>query len=727
MSERYTDAVGRFYDAILSRSPSTHDRKLSIDTPLLPNALRADGSEWPARFAEYTGEVYSNAAIQGSLFRGLASLTRLTGNGRYQQAVDESLSFLLSRYQWPHTGLLPWGGHVAIDLTTGLPSNLDCPGMWAQHELKAHQPPFDMMWAVDGAGTKRFIEGFWREHVRDNGSYSFSRHGDMFGAMSGWFWEHLLRGYDGCQFMTSALDLATAAVLMWEKTGRRGWLDHARGMIKNFDDARNPDTGLAATSYTTGKRPPLLEGHCISRYAYCASIALRLGERVGAEGDLFTQTALRDLLAFGRYAYDEEAGGFFIRRWLPDGSRIDRLGRPALELSAYGPRGTNDVRNPALPAVLHSHAIAWRQTHQAELRPTIDRILKLLGAEDGFDFALQGGESAAYILQALIELWQADQDPRWRELAHVVADSALERFVDDRGYFHDWPDSDLCRLGQRLPLALLRLAAIEAGKEDAVDSDPGGGTYLDPNPKMRWRFDRHLYRLRTARIDCVVGDRYPHGGAADGEWDRAGVQSIGLADAAESLFEPGLGGLVFEPLASVHPNCNIAQLSPTAVLLENVVGLSCASGQEIPTLVEAVYSVTDDHALDLDVRLLPFLAEGDDEFILRCDSVFAAGATVEEAQGRLMVAAQRGTMSGVIMTHSRLDAKMIRTGRNRIGFEWHVPVATGVDQCLRMRVVVSRGSIDMDAEWRKFSAQQRPDIARLRRDAVATVQKVTMT
>ena len=248
MSGKYVGAVRQFYDGILDRSPHIDDRSLTTDTPLFPNALSVDGAEWPPPFAEYTGEVYSNMAIQGPLLRGLASLSRLTGETRYRRAADESLRFLITRYQFPQTGLLPWGGHVALDLTTGLASGMDCPGMWAQHELKAHQPPFGMMWDVDAAGTRRFIEGFWREHVRDDGSYMFSRHGDLAGAMSGWFWEHLVRGNDGCQFMTSALDLATCAALMWEKTGRRGWLDRALGMIANFEESRDPATGLGATS-----------------------------------------------------------------------------------------------------------------------------------------------------------------------------------------------------------------------------------------------------------------------------------------------------------------------------------------------------------------------------------------------------------------------------------------------------------------------------------------------
>jgi len=727
MGEKYLRAVRRFYDAIFERSPRLEDRRKETDTPLIPNALLVDDSEWPSPFREYTGEVYCNMALQGSLLRGLASLTRLTGEGCYREAADESLRFLLSRYQFPHTGLLPWGGHVAIDLDSCMPTMMDTPGMWAQHELKAHQPPFEMMWAVDSRGTKRFIEGFWREHVRDDGSYSFSRHGDMFGAASGWFWEHLLRGYDGTQFMTTALDLATGAVLMWEKTGRRGWLEHAIGMIKNFDDSRDPNTGLGATSYTRGKRPPLLERHCLSRYTNCASIGLRLGERVGKKGDLFTKTALKDLLAFGRYAYDEEANGYFIRRWLTDGSRIERVGRPSLDLSPYGPRGTNDTRNPGLPSLLYSFAIAWRLTREPELRPTIDRILGHLGVEESFDFALQGGEGAAYILQALLELWEADHDKRWRELAHAVADKALERFVDDRGYFFDWPDSKLCRLGQRLPLALLRLRAVEEGRGDMVDPDPGGGTYLDPNPKIRWRFDRHTYRLRSSRIECVVGDRYPHGGAVDGEWDRAGVQSFGLAGVPGNLFKPGAGGLVLEPLADIHPNCNIVLLSDTTVLLENVKDLPCEGGQEAPTLIEAVYSLTESHALDLDVRLQPFLVEGEDELVLRCDNVIAGGATIEAASEWPAVAIQRGTLSAAIMTHRRLAARITRSEGNRVGFEWRVPAKTGVDQCLRVRAIVTEGHIDLDAECRQFAEQPRPDIARLRRESLATVQMVTMT
>ncbi|MBT6145844.1 MAG: hypothetical protein HOH74_10455, partial [Gemmatimonadetes bacterium] len=116
-----------------------------------------------------------------------------------------------------------------------------------------------------------------------------------------------------------------------------------------------------------------------------------------------------------------------------------------------------------------------------------------------------------------------------------------------------------------------------------------------------------------------------------------------------------------------------------------------------------------------------------DEFILRCDNVLAKGASVEEAQAGRVVVIRLGALSAVIMTHDRAGARITRTSHNHVGFEWHAPMTTGVEQCLRVRVVVSKESLDVDAEWRTFTEQQRPDIARLRRDAVATVQMVTMT
>ena len=99
MNGKYVGAVQQFYDGILERSPHVDDRSLVTDTPLFPNALSVDGSEWPPPFAEYTGEVYANMALQGPLLRGLASLSRLTGDARYRRGADDSLRFLVSRYQ----------------------------------------------------------------------------------------------------------------------------------------------------------------------------------------------------------------------------------------------------------------------------------------------------------------------------------------------------------------------------------------------------------------------------------------------------------------------------------------------------------------------------------------------------------------------------------------------------------------------------------------------------
>jgi len=727
MSQRYVSAVQRFYDQILQHGLGAFDKNKAIATLMFPNALYVDPVRGPRAFAEYTGEVYSNMALQGALLRGLSSLSRLNGEDRYREAAEESIRFFLGRYQCPQTGLLPWGGHVAVDLTSGLPSTMDDPGVWARHELKAHQPPWDMMWALNSPATERFVWGFWREHVRDDGSYMFSRHGDLFGITSARSLQRRLSGNDGCQFMTTALDLAAAALLLWAKTRRRGWLNHATGIVKNFDDHRDPNTGLGATSFTRGKRPPLLERHCIGRYTKCATIGLQLGERFGGEGRLFLDTALRDLLAFGNHAYDEEDKGFFVRRWLSDGSRIERVGRPPIEISAYGVRGINDTRNPALPALLYSYALAWRLTREPQLRPTIDRLLYHLGSDDGFGFSLQGSEAAAYVLQALLELAAADQDKQWRDLAHAVAERALARFLRDDGYFFDWPDSELCRLGQRLPLALLRLAATEQGRPDAIDADPGGGTYLDPNPKIRWRFDRHTYRLRSARLDCIVGDRYPHGGTADGEWNRAGVHALSHIGAASNLFDAELGGLVFEPLADIHPNCNIVLLSPTAVMLENAKELCAESGQAIPTLVASVYSLSDSNALDLDVRLLPLLVEGEDALVVMCDSAFAPNATASEVPGWPAVAVQQGTVSAVLMARREHSVRLMRSGANRVRFEWRIPAATGMGQCLRMRIVASDERIDAASECCKFASLERPDIRSPQREAVATVQMVTST
>src|SRR5439155_18417273 len=86
-------------------------------------------------------------------------------------------------------GLFHWGGHVAYDLE----ADQLVTAKSGPHELKCHYPFYELMWEVDPAGTRRYIEAFWNAHIYDWSVLDFSRHG-KYNLPMGPLWDHAYKG-----------------------------------------------------------------------------------------------------------------------------------------------------------------------------------------------------------------------------------------------------------------------------------------------------------------------------------------------------------------------------------------------------------------------------------------------------------------------------------------------------------------------------------------------------
>ena len=357
---------------------------------------------------------------------------------------------------------------------------------------------------------------------------------------------------------------------------------------------------------------------------------------------------------------------------------------------------------------------------------SIDRQLELMDVENGFDFAIQGSEAAAYLIQGLVELHQATKERRWTDLADKVAETSLERLVKGDGYLVDWEDTRVCRLGQRLPLALLRLAASEMDREGEVERDPGGGQYIDVDQRIRFRLNRHAYRIGSDRLDCVVGDRYPDGNASDGNWDMAGLHSVVHRETGADLLAPSHGGMALDIIRDFF-RCS-SLLSRTAVLFETGVELPVSGGGEIPCMVRAVYMLAGRSAVDLHCMVTPLQGEGAMRLTIGCESTFAEGSEIGRVGDGPAFTIRQDGITALLCAQG--DCAADQSGENAVStvrFAWSPTAQVGEACVLRVRLELIEDGQDPAERFRQFEQEAGPDVEEMIRCALAADQDVTTT
>jgi hypothetical protein len=119
-------AVREFADLMLS---DAQDRYGPKSTPLFVGQLNVKTRRIPAGDGDDPGLLKGNAATAGTahfcqnlmfdlgLLDTLETLTRLTGDQRYETARRDYQSYFLAHCRHPRSGYLPWEEHVGFDVT----------------------------------------------------------------------------------------------------------------------------------------------------------------------------------------------------------------------------------------------------------------------------------------------------------------------------------------------------------------------------------------------------------------------------------------------------------------------------------------------------------------------------------------------------------------------------------------------------------------------------------
>ena len=485
----YLTAVRAFADTVLNRGRDVYGPH---NTPLFVDGLNAQTLQ-PARW-QRGGEtwVLSNFASQQPVLRLLDGLTALTGEPKYRQAAEQATRHALGHLQ-SSNGLLYWGGHLAWDLEGEKPVGQGSD----THELKSHQPYYELMWRIDPDATRRLLEAIWATHILDWSRLDYNRHASVQKQVRV-PWHHAFiqdipvpfpANGQNLSFVNVTPPLLRSGTMLAVLDRNDDALTWTRRLVYRWQQGKDPKTGLCGgqLSYREHDRaqdalghvhPTINEAkivasyHQTCRYHQLPLAQIQAGETLiaagGARGEVgrqFIRWASDDLAVYARQCYDGQTGRFIAR--MTDGTPIRwRQSRSGY----YVPNSFAPVTPDGY--ALWSYSIAYRLTKEpihwrmARAMANAMQLGDLGGPQGERALRLDTSNDNWQVIYALLELTRATDDQGFLELARRVGHNLLQMQTDS-GLFPR-PGRDYARTGDEAPLALLHLAATIAGKRSVL-------------------------------------------------------------------------------------------------------------------------------------------------------------------------------------------------------------------------------------------------------------------
>jgi len=266
-------------------------------------------------------------------YRALHNLSKITGDSKYADFVDESLRYAMGITD--SKDMFWWGGHRCFDVFADekmLPNE----DYEEPHETAINCPEWDILWQTDKEATRKEIEGVWEWHVNDKETGEHDRHNF---------------GRKGVPFSMNGGQFVFDLCFLYSKTGDKVYLERAE-LIEEFHwNLSNKKTGLAPEvafteeylkDFRDRNAPPtewILSSHQV--VGLLCYYLLKSYEITGVEK--FRDHALTHLKAYARYAYDSEAGKFYGALNIEDGKPVTE---PRIQGSPNIPYGHVDIWQP---------------------------------------------------------------------------------------------------------------------------------------------------------------------------------------------------------------------------------------------------------------------------------------------------------------------------------------------------------------------------------------------
>jgi pectate lyase len=519
-ADRYVNAVREFADNVLERGRDTYGPKqtplfvdgLNVDT-LQPPIWKKNGEEW----------ILSNMASQQNLFRTLDGLTSLTGERKYRGAAVRATRYAFDNLRGPN-GLLYWGGHYCYDAAGD-----KLVGESESHELKRHYPYHELMWQVDPAVTKKYIEAVWRTHIIDWDNLDMNRHGKYDKDTDTPWPEKYVGGpifftskANGLSFINTGSDIYYAGAMLHKLSGEEAPLVWAKRMAGRYAETANPQTGMRGFQYSrvTQDRAEAqfseverLKGHLVLEgtilppaygrmvHATAGIVQMKLSEMLGDEGSEFRNWALDGLRAYGKYTYNPADNTFLAM--LTDGTVLSRA--DIQKDGYYGKVGESEMLDPleSDPAFFWAYAMAYRLSGERFMWD----MARNVGRGEGLGDIGETSKGAAKLdmsascsdpmyLMGCLELYRCTGRSEFLDMAKKIGDNILEqRFY--KGFFLPSKDYINAKFDTLEPLVLLTLAAEIRGEPSAVPEVwPSRSYFHCPFDGVGRTYDRDIIYLQ---------------------------------------------------------------------------------------------------------------------------------------------------------------------------------------------------------------------------------------
>ncbi len=244
---RFLKAASLFADTAIEYG---RDRYSGKNMPLFADCLHIDHLRSPRSKTSYKSGTEPKPTVwcffqnQQNLMRLLASLSLLTGDGKYVYAAGEATEYMFNNYWYPESGVLHWGGHGYVDLVTG--NRYGMKGV--VHEIEDVYPYWELLRAVDPDRGEMLIKGLWEANMKDWDALHYNRHGDFRKQVDhANTWNRPWNGYKeprisgDLSFISVALDMAYAAYsLGYQKheEAPRMWAERILNLIIKQRDSK---------------------------------------------------------------------------------------------------------------------------------------------------------------------------------------------------------------------------------------------------------------------------------------------------------------------------------------------------------------------------------------------------------------------------------------------------------------------------------------------------------
>ena len=487
-SAEYIKSVRFFADCVLEDGRDDYGKK----TPLFVDGLHVETLE-PVKWMARGGEpwIISNFASQQSLMRLLDGLTVLTGDEKYRQAAEAAAGYALEHLR-AENGLLYWGGHMAWDLSKERPMG-HIPSK-PIHELKYHQPYFELMWRVDSLATIELMEMIWAGHVLNWSTLHHNRHASFselyVPGWDQWFDENADVPLSAIKkvrsFSNVTPPLLRAGILLGVLDGHDDALLWSYRLLYRWQQARHPLTGLSGSELGHGAtdraqialghiHPDINEAkitksmryHSIPLAQMQAAEMLKTGDTKYMEfANEMIAWASDDLKSYFRECYDANNGVFAVKMINGDTIQWRKAKTGYYTPQSFAPKKPGS-------RLYWGYAMAYRLTNDTEHWAILRELGKQMGigdmgTPDGHERSLVSTTDSHNweMIYALLELERSTGDRSFLDLACLIADNIID-LQTEAGLYPNI-GKEYARTGDQKPLAVLHLAAALQGKGDVL-------------------------------------------------------------------------------------------------------------------------------------------------------------------------------------------------------------------------------------------------------------------